>query len=227
MRPVICVFAKAPTEGAVKTRLSPALPPAAAAALYKAFVFDILESFKQFTHCDLELHTGTPTDAWSRAGVPTRLQAAGGLQLKLLHAMRSALDEGRPRVLIVGSDAPTLPADCPQQLLDSRADVALGPAEDGGFWGICSSRVRLDMFDGVRWSCEFTLEDTYRSCRAAGLSVEIGPLWWDVDRPEDIARLMADPSLGRAVRSCIASPEWHASFAGIVQESHQVRHGSR
>ena len=45
------------------------------------------------------------------------------------------------------------------------------------------------MFEGVRWSTETTLSDTVESLTRCGLSVELGPAWFDVDRPEDLKRL--------------------------------------
>ena len=69
-----------------------------------------------------------------------------------------ALDAGYKPVMILGSDSPTLPASHIRRLLECDADIALGPAEDGGFWGIAARRIHPSMFDGVAWS-------TPRDCR--------------------------------------------------------------
>ncbi len=152
---------------------------------------------------DIELHTDTITDAWSDQGVTRDLQAAGGLELKLLHALAGAIEAGRSQAMILGSDSPTLPREHIQRLLNSTADVALGPCEDGGYYAIACRRVHSAMFAGVEWSTPHVLEQTERAVRAAGLSVERCDLWYDVDGPEDLARLMQEPALPQSTRDAV------------------------
>ena len=189
VRPVIIVFAKAPCAGNVKTRLTPALTPADAARLHTAFVADTLLNLLDFSDADTELHTDIPTAAWSEFKVPRRLQHEGDLGLKMLQALRGALDEGHPQAMILGSDAPDLPASHLTQLLASPADVALGPCHDGGYYAIAARRVHADMFAGVEWSSSHEREQTVAACKAAGLTVECGPFWDDVDTPAQLPRL--------------------------------------
>lgn len=196
MRPVIVLFAKAPVAGRVKTRLQPAISAREAAALHDAFVRDMLAKLQDFCEvADLELHTDMVTDAWSTAPVARRLQSEGGLELKLLHAIARALHAGAPQVLIIGSDAPTLPSAHIARLLASPADIALGPADDGGYWGIACRRFDARMFDGVTWSGPDALRATVEACRRCRLAVEIGPRWFDIDTPADLERLAREPRL--------------------------------
>jgi uncharacterized protein len=201
------LFAKAPVPGRVKTRLAAAVGAEHVAGLYRAFVADTIAKLAEFKDsADIELHTDIPTDAWIDSGVTRDLQAAGGLELKLLHALTGAIQSGRPQAMILGSDSPTLPRGHIQRLLDSAADVALGPCEDGGYYAIACRRVHAEMFAGVEWSTPHVLEQTERAAQAAGLSVERGDLWYDVDGPEDLARLMRasalPPCTRQAVRHC-------------------------
>jgi rSAM/selenodomain-associated transferase 1 len=200
------LFAKAPIPGRVKTRLATAIGAEPAAELYRAFVADTISKLAEFRDvADIELHTDTVTDAWSTAGVARVLQVVGGLELKLLHALAAALQSGRPQAMVLGSDSPTLPRGHIQRLLDSAADVALGPCEDGGYYAIACRRVHPEMFAGVEWSTPHVLEQTERAVRASGLSVERGDLWYDVDGPEDLARLIKDPALPPRTRQA-----WHS-----------------
>ena len=193
MRPVIILFAKAPVPSRVKTRLVPPLSPDFAALLHTAFVWDFIERL-QALHglADLELHTDICTDAWNASGVSRALQCEGDLGLKMLQALRSALEAGRDQAMIVGSDAPGLPMQNLEALLHCQADVALGPASDGGYYAIACRRVSARMFDGVPWSASDTLQRTAAAARACGLTVESGPTWWDVDTPGDLDRLLAE-----------------------------------
>jgi hypothetical protein len=193
VRPVIVLYAKAPVPGRVKTRLGVRVGEARAARLHEAFVRDMLAMLA--THAgaaDLELHTDIPTDAWSDLAVARALQPAGDLGERMYLTLDAALRAGRPQVMIVGGDAPTLPAAHIGLLLAAAADVALGPCRDGGYYAIACRRVHPRMFRGVPWSHQEALQATIRACRACGLSVEIGEEWFDVDVPEDLERLSAD-----------------------------------
>ena len=190
MRPAIILFAKAPVAGRVKTRLEPALGAEAALDLHKAFVLDMLDKLTTLTGAaGIELHTDLETDAWRRPNVVLRTQISGDLGSRMLHAL------GSKWACIVGSDAPTLPVSHIEALLASPADVALGPCDDGGYYAISCRRTHPDMFRGVEWSSARALEQTEKSARQCGLSVERGPGWYDVDRPEDLRRLRAEANL--------------------------------
>ncbi len=198
------LFAKVPVPGHVKTRLAAEFGAVRAAELYRAFVADTLAKLSEFTDvADIEIHTDTPTDAWSEPGVARDVQTPGNLQLKLLHALGGSLRAGRPQVMILGSDSPTLPSAHIQRLLDSAADVALGPCEDGGYYAIACRRIHSDMFAGVEWSTANVLEQTERAARGCGLSVERGDLWYDVDGPKDLARLLAEAELPPCTRQVL------------------------
>lgn len=204
VRPSIILFAKAPVPGRVKTRLR-GLSPALAARLHAAFVRDAFEMLRSFEpRADLELHTDVFTDEWNDLEVARFLQAGGDLGDRLLAALQAGLAAGRPQVIIVGSDAPTLPACHVARLLDSAADVMLGPAEDGGFYAIACRRTDPRMFAGVAWSGPQTLADTVKAAKACGLSVELGEPWFDVDTIEDLRRLAASLSLPRHTAAWLA-----------------------
>jgi rSAM/selenodomain-associated transferase 1 len=196
MRPAIILFAKAPLAGHVKTRLQELLGADATLALHEAFVLDMLDKLLTLSDfADIELHTDIKTDVWWHAHVTIREQSAGDLGLKMLHALSAGLTEGRERVCIVGSDAPTLPAAHLHTLLASPADVALGPCEDGGYYAIACRRAHAEMFRGVAWSSAATLAQTGQAAQNCGLSVELGPAWYDIDLPEDLLRLRRDGNL--------------------------------
>jgi len=186
--PLIVLFAKAPTPGRVKTRLG--VDPLRATDLHSSFVrqtLAMLESFRR--DADLELSTDEPTQAWCEFPVARSVQGAGQLGERIYAALEHALAAGRPKAMILGSDSPGLPAAHIRALLASAADVSLGPVDDGGFYAIACGRTAPAMFEGVRWSTGSTLSDTVKALTGCGLSVELGPPWFDVDRPEDLTRL--------------------------------------
>ena len=190
MLPLIVIFAKAPIPGRVKTRLG--VDPARAVELHSSFVRQTLLMLQSLrSEADVELSTDEPTQAWSEFEVARSVQCSGQLGERIYSALEKALAAGRPKALILGSDSPGLPAAHVRALLASPADACLGPVEDGGFYAIACGRTDPAMFEGVRWSTASTLSDTVRALANFGLSVELGPAWFDVDRPEDLTRLGA------------------------------------
>ncbi len=200
------LFARAPVPGRVKTRLAARLGPERAAELHTAFVADMLDLLaSQEASADVELHTDTLTDAWAEVKVSRHLQSGGDLGARIYTALQNSLAEGRSRAMIVGSDAPTLPASHLSKLLASPADMALGPTGDGGYYAISCRRVHPEMFRGVRWSRPDVLERTVAAAQRCGLSVELGPHWFDVDTPADLVRLIASGELPRHTAAWIAA----------------------
>ncbi|MCS7024794.1 MAG: TIGR04282 family arsenosugar biosynthesis glycosyltransferase [Bryobacteraceae bacterium] len=188
-KPLVILFAKAPQIGSVKTRLSPSLTPAQAAELHRRLVDRLWRQLNSLhAYLDAELHTDLPTGAWPEAA-PHRLQTSGDLGARMLFALHSALQNQRPKAMILGSDVYDLPDDHLLSLLHSDADIAFGACPDGGYWGIACRRVHREMFLGVRWSTPHTLADTIRAAQRCGLTTQIGPAWRDIDTPQDLALL--------------------------------------
>lgn len=95
-------------------------------------------------------------------------------------------------VVLIGSDCAVLrPADlrAAAGALRRGADAVLAPAEDGGYALIGLRRVSRRLFQGIAWGGPGVLAQTRR--RLARLRWRWKELRtvWDVDRPEDVARL--------------------------------------
>src|SRR5688572_21158712 len=96
----------------------------------------MVERLRQIDDADFELHTDTCSDAWKSRGVTRKVQISGELGLKMVHALQQGLDAGASRVMVLGSDGPTVPIGHVRLVLDSPRDISLGPAFDGGFYAI-------------------------------------------------------------------------------------------
>jgi hypothetical protein len=196
---VLITFARAPSPGAVKTRLIPLLGAEAAAALHARLVEKTLETARTASFARVELH-GTPDidDAFfrscaSRSGAVLVAQAGGDLGARMFAALHSALAR-HPRALLVGSDCPVLSArhlrDADRALCDGN-DAVLVPCEDGGYALIGLRRVDPRLFEGVAWGGESVMEETRSRLRRLGWSWRELETLWDVDRPQDYERLLA------------------------------------
>ena len=197
-RPLLILFAKAPIAGCVKTRLCPPLTPDQAAGLHSALVQDMIEMLSTFSgYADLELSSDSAIEPWPEITVHRSVQAEGDLGLRIFQALAGALTSGREVAIVVGSDSPGLPASHILKLLESEADVTLGPTLDGGFFAIACRRVQASMFNQVRWSTGFALADVARSAAQCGLNLATGPTWFDVDVEEDLERMLKMSDLPR------------------------------
>lgn len=75
-------------------------------------------------------------------------------------------------------------------------DVVIGPAEDGGYVLIGMSRAWPQIFTGIDWGSDRVLAQTLAKLDAAGAKTCVLEPLWDIDRPEDLARLESlDPPL--------------------------------
>ena len=105
------------------------------------------------------------------------------------------------RVLLVGSDIPEMTASYLRdagQALRIGHDVALGPAEDGGYVLVGLTRCDPELFRGIEWGGRTVLAETRRRIGALNWRSFELPVLWDVDRPEDLSRLprifLSEPS---------------------------------
>ena len=104
---------------------------------------------------------------------------------------------GFGKVILVGSDLPTLPMSHLQQAmaLTTPGTAVLGPSADGGYYllGLAATGDGVpDLFTGIRWSTSAALDDTVAAAKKAGLQVTLVPPWYDVDDANGLTRLRRD-----------------------------------
>jgi rSAM/selenodomain-associated transferase 1 len=189
----ICVFAKSPRPGIVKTRLAALVGNADAAALAVAFLQDTWSSVSSLPWAKAVIASTAPsTPLVSPRASEVWLQGDGDLGERLERILQRAL-EGSPFAIALGADSPGLPAEYLQQACDAlrEADAALGPCDDGGFYLLGLRRCPSGLLTGISWSQADTFAQTQSKLKAAGLGVRVLPTWFDVDRPEDLLRLKA------------------------------------
>ena len=202
----VAVFAKAPVPGAVKTRLAAVLGAEAAASLHGALVRHAIEVARRSRVGPVELWCAPDTQdpffaaCASEFGVALHTQVGTDLGARMRHACESALAQGSALVLI-GSDAPALsPADLAAAAAALRShDVAIAPAEDGGYVLVAMSRPCLAMFDGIAWGGAEVMAQTRARLAELRTPWHELPQRWDVDRPEDYARLVRERLLPEVV----------------------------
>ncbi|HIK95642.1 MAG TPA: glycosyltransferase [Planctomycetes bacterium] len=210
------MFARRPEPGKTKTRLAKSIGNAAAAAVYAAFVEDLIDRCE--TLADQFVVAATPNDdltaTWFRSrtadSTSVEFQPDGDLGKRIEWFFQQAFEKQFGKVVLIGSDSPDLPP-----AIISRAfrelghfDVVLSPATDGGYVLVGLRSFSPGMFAHVNWSAATTLLDTVRAAKEAKLSVTLLPLWYDIDLIENLGTLIALQSqTGSEAADCPATME--------------------
>ncbi len=215
----VCVMAKAPVAGQVKTRMCPPLALDQAAAVATAFLRD--------TWAVARVCAG-PRTYLARAGDAERFprdvldaghfdQAGQGLGARIESVIEQGLARAS-RVIVIGSDMPGIPGDRiveAERALD-HADVVLGPSLDGGFYLIAARRFARGMLAGVPWSAP----TTYRACVAVlaqrGFRVASIHAFDDVDDIRGLRRLGREIVSGRVLAPATAALLSEASWSSLL-----------
>jgi uncharacterized protein len=197
-RSAVAIMAKAPQPGQVKTRLCPPLSHGEAAQLYQCFLLDKIAQLNA-------LLRATPVISYSPADcrhlfedlTPSHFmlfpQRGDNLGARILSTFEQLFRQGYTQVMVIDSDTPTLPTAHLEHALMLMArrenDVVLGPTEDGGYYLIGLRQSRRELFEEMPWSTSQVFPETRRRSEQYGLTVACTEYWYDVDTPDDLARL--------------------------------------
>lgn len=193
----LIVFVKAPTPGAVKTRLLTSYTPEQAADLYRCLVADTLKTVRALRTMRLAVAYAAdhrfPDLTWLDVSMPMFFQHGRVLGERLIHAFRWAFDQGATSVMAIGSDAPELSSSWIRQARQTLAhcDCVIGPASDGGYHLIGLTKPAPELFREIPWSTPHVLDQTLQRVGELRLSVRCLEPIADLDTPEDVRRYAA------------------------------------
>ncbi len=219
IRQGIVVMAKRPTAGAVKTRLCPPLTFDQAAALADAFLRDTVASAQSAGGGEVAIaYAPADAGAWFAGefpGLPLLAQSGADLGARLTDVFAQAWQRRFQPCVVIGTDCPFLP---PARLRAAFAalqpgadgqDVALGPADDGGYYLIGLKWRAPGLFRNIAWSSDQVLAQTLDRARALNLRTRLLESDFDVDTGADLERLqmalaLAPPETAPATRACLS-----------------------
>jgi len=201
MRDSLIIFAKEPKKGRVKTRLQDYLSEIQCVNLYKAFLRDTLDLTDKIA-CE---HKILAYDAYGKSPrylkkIAVRYtfykQKGECLGERMYNAFRFAKDTGASKMVIIGSDSPTLPASSINKAfgLLGRADVVLGPSLDGGYYLIGLKSPCSGLFKGIAWSSSTVFKDTIKNAQKLKKKVALLDKRYDIDDVRALFRLKNDLS---------------------------------
>ncbi|MFV1965415.1 MAG: TIGR04282 family arsenosugar biosynthesis glycosyltransferase [Pirellulaceae bacterium] len=189
------IFAKYWEPGTVKTRLAAAIGRNRASNLYRSFLECLIERFaRSGERRELCYWPKTRHEEFAELAPGDwmlRPQSDGDLGMRMHLFFTEAFREGNQRVVLIGSDSPTLPVELVHEAFErlNHHDVVLGPSEDGGYYLVGSSLRPPPIFGRIDWSTPSVWEQTVGQLQAKGCSYAQLPRWYDVDELKDLERL--------------------------------------
>jgi len=194
----VIVMAKPPVAGQVKTRLIGDLTAKQACQIHEALLQCVMSRLSRI-YKDITDHTvcfglalaGGPS-VW-RAGAspePWELldQGSGDLGDRLATVWQHI---GQGPVMFFGVDSPDVPQADLLSLASvlQRADAAVGPVSDGGYWALGANQFNESLLTGIDWGTANVYHQTIKAAREAQIDLASGGQWYDVDTLADLIAL--------------------------------------
>lgn len=181
----VIIFARRPQLGRVKTRLAADIGPVATLRFYRSTLAAVSRRLSAGQGWTTWLGV-TPDESVTAnrlypQGVWRMPQGGGDLGQRMA---RCLMRFGPNPALIVGSDIPDLDRRHIASAFEAlrHNDLVFGPSGDGGYWLVGAAQgARVDsLFEDVRWSTEYALEDTLENVRP-GIRVGLLDTLADID----------------------------------------------
>jgi len=191
----LLIFAKAPVEGNVKTRLIPRIGSNDATQLQRLMTVHTVQQAIASELCPVELwcHPDPSHEFFQKLQrkFPITLYQQTGKDLgeRMFNAARYALARSR-RVIIIGTDCLQYTPRQLQQSLDALSEdeerVVLTPAHDGGYVLIGMNQVDQRLFSNIDWGTSAVLAQTRELLRQMGRAWLEMPALQDIDIESDL-----------------------------------------
>lgn len=125
-------------------------------------------------------------DLWPLSSFQKFVQSGEDLGARIEHAFHRAFQQYK-KVLIIGSDCPTLTPEIVQNAYDQldQHSFVIGPANDGGYYLLGMKEYTPSLFQGVTWSTPEVFPTTIQKIKTLGKTYALLPVLSDVDYEED------------------------------------------
>lgn len=180
--------------GKVKTRLQPVISKELSLKIHTAFAADTIikinavRGIKKYLFYDLKEGDNIIKNLVSNSNFEVCLQTGKDLGEKMQNAICRVMKDNIGKVIIVGTDSPTLPSEYINQafLMLDKKDIVIGPSTDDGYYLIGMRGYPFKIFDGIEWGTNKVIKQTMTGIRRQQLHTGVLPPWYDVDTIEDI-----------------------------------------
>lgn len=196
---VILLFAKAPVEGNVNTRLIPDIGVQAATKLQYDLVHQRLLMLTKAGLSAVHLMCAPDTrDEFfllckQQYPVTLKKQSAGDIGIRMFNAIKEELQQYK-YCIVIGTDAPALNEDIIKQAIDvlkTGIEVVFVPAEDGGYVLVGLQQSYDFLFQEINWGSAQVMQQSINKLEKNNVSYKKLASCWDIDRLEDYQRYLA------------------------------------
>jgi rSAM/selenodomain-associated transferase 1/rSAM/selenodomain-associated transferase 2 len=220
----LIVFTRYPVPGSTKTRLIPALGVEGAADLQRQMTEHTLDTMRPLVDegIGVQVHfdggEAEEMAQWLGTELDLASQGEGDLGDRMGRAFTGSFKEGLKKVVIVGTDCPSLGTSDVKEafkLLEENT-LVLGPATDGGYYLI---GIRSDapgwlyklVFENIPWGTDQVFNSTVNALAETGLDLGLLDEKADVDEPEDLVHWEKELSARFEVRGAINASDLSVS----------------
>jgi rSAM/selenodomain-associated transferase 1 len=135
----------------------------------------------------------TDDDIWSEPVFSKKVQIEGDLGEKMKDAFRRSFESGDEKVVLIGSDCPTLNSKILNQAFFelNTNDVVFGPSEDGGYYLIGMNSYKPEVLEDIEWSTVRVMEQTERKAQENRIKLKKLETLNDIDNEKDWKEYLA------------------------------------
>ncbi len=213
---LLVIMAKAPKPGAVKTRLTPRLPPQVVTSFYRCLLDDTLALARSLVGVEIAIMCPdsdvNELASLTGQGVRVVAQKGEGLAAGLTSVFAHFVEGPQRRIIAFNSDSPHLPRSVIEEAFETlRAhDLVVGPTDDGGYYLVGAKAFHPTLFTGDGMGTGSALERLLSRARALELSVGFEDPFYDIDVADDLIRLAAElqRAPARAPRTAVWLKQW-------------------
>jgi len=197
----LILFTRYPEAGKTKTRLAEKLGARAAAELQRLMTEHaaaIMNALRKQRSISVEIQFAGGDEStmqqWLGPDFIYRKQLGQDLGQRMGNAFSAVFSKGVERIVVIGSDCPSLTKDILAQAFDclQASDLVLGPTHDGGYYLIGLRQMRTSVFAAIPWGTENVFAATRDIADQEGISCSLLETLHDVDRPKDLDRINLD-----------------------------------
>jgi len=187
----LVIFAKNPVKGKVKTRLAKDIGEQKALEVYKKLLQLNYLNTKDLNCKKFIYYSEFADKDLFDISYEIKIQSDGDLGIKMRNAFTEIFNSGYDKAILIGTDCPGLKMDIIRQAFDSldNFDLVFGPANDGGYYLIGMKHANDYLFENIKWSTKFVLEDSIAKVRGKILKHILLETLSDVDTSEDLLKV--------------------------------------
>ena len=194
MKKALIIFVKAPLPGTVKTRLQKDLGRDETVRVYKSFITEITSQYAGMRGFDRLLGCAPAKDheflkeIAEKNKMKTFDQRGSDLGKKIVNAFRDYFKKGYTRVILIGSDSPTIPKEFIRKAFRAleKNDFVVGPCCDGGMYLVgARKKIESRLFQNIPWDTSDVLNMVLEKLYRYKIQFSMLPFWYDVDNIDD------------------------------------------